>query len=89
MTDTEFRAWLEAEVQGGRMTPAQRTDLLDQKDHFDRNRTENELLFPHRIVGYADGKREVSGSVQDLLNRVQQQHPGRMVYFEPMAGDLY
>lgn len=89
MTDLEFREWLQAEVQSGRMTLQQRDDLLEQKQHFDMNRMEIEQQFPNRVVGYVNGIRKVSSSVQGLLAQAQQSCPNRMVYFEPIGFDLY
>ena len=37
-SDAAFREWLDEGVAHGRMTPAQRDDLLEQKMHFDSNR---------------------------------------------------
>jgi hypothetical protein len=88
MTDTEFRDWLEAEVLAGRMTQAQRDDLLEQKQYFERNRNEIEQQHPQRVVGYVNGRREVSASIQELLAQVQRGYPNRMVYFEPVGFDL-
>lgn len=82
MTDAEFQNWLQAEVQGGRMTQQQRDDLLEQKRHFDRHRIEIEQTHSNQVVGYVSGTRQVSASVHELLDQVQQGYPGRMVYFE-------
>jgi hypothetical protein len=89
MTDAEFRTWLESEVKEGRMTVTQQADILEQKDHFDRNRADNERRYRHQIVGYVNGEREVSATVQELISRTRERHPGRMVYFEPIAFDLF
>ena len=89
MTDLEFRDWLEGDVLSGRMTPQQRDDLLEQKRHFDADRIEIERQFPHRVVGYVNGLRKVSNSVQELLAQAQRSYPSRMVYFEPIGFDLY
>ncbi len=89
MTDTEFRDWLQEEVRSGRMTVQQRDDLLEQKQHFDSNRTEIERQFPNQVVGYVSGKRKVGANAQELLAEAQQSYPSRMVYFEPIGFDLY
>jgi hypothetical protein len=89
MTDAEFRAWLQAEVLGGRMTPQQRDDLLQQKQSFDQDRSEIERLYPRRVVGYVNGSRHVGATVHELLTQAQQSYPGRMVYFEPVGFELY
>jgi hypothetical protein len=88
MTDSEFRDWLQAEVQGGRMTAEQRDDLLQQKQHFDAARGEIEQQFRHQVVGYVNGRREVDPPAQQLLAQAQRNFPGRMVYFEPVGFDL-
>ena len=89
MTHREFRDWLEAEVLGGHMTVEQRDDLLEQKRHFDLQRSEIEQQFPHLVVGYVSGTRTVGANVQELLAQAQQSYPKRMVYFEPIGFDLH
>lgn len=89
MTGSEFRDWLQAEVLSGRMTLQQRDDLLEQKRHFDSNRTEIERQFPHQVVGYVSGMRKVGATAQELLAEAQRSYPSRMVYFEPIGFDLY
>jgi hypothetical protein len=89
MTDVEFRDWLQAEVLAGRMTPRQRDDLLEQKEHFDRAWAEIEQLHPHQVVGYVSGERQVGGTLHELLAQARQSYPGRMVYFEPVGFELY
>jgi hypothetical protein len=89
MTDAEFRCWLEAEVRGGRMTPQQRDDLLEQKGHFDRHRAEIERQHPQQVVGYVNGTCQAEPTVHRLLDRAKERYPGRMVYFEPVGFDLY
>jgi hypothetical protein len=89
MTDAEFRDWLQEEVRDGHMTPQQRDDLLEQKGYFDQHRAEIEQLYPHRVVGYVNGTRDVGGTVQEILNRARERYPGRMLYFEPIGTELF
>jgi len=88
MTDREFSEWLKAEVLGGRMTQQQHDDLLQQKQYFDLARLEIERMYPHQVVGYVNGNREVGSTVQQLLGNAERNYPGRMVYFEPVGFDL-
>jgi hypothetical protein len=85
MTDSEFQTWLDDEVRHGRMTHAQRDDLLDQKRLFDAHRAEIEQQHQHRVVGYVSGQREVTDTAQGLFALAHRSHPGRMVYFEPVG----
>ncbi len=89
VTGSEFRDWLQEEVRSGRMTVQQRDDLLEQKQHFDANRTEIERQFPNQVVGYVSGTRKVTATAQELLAEAQRSYPSRMVYFEPIGFDLY
>ncbi len=89
MTDVEFRDWLEREVLGGRMTPRQRDDLLEQKMHFESDRDQIKRLYPQQVVGYVNGTREVGNTAQQLIASANRRYPGRMVYFEPVGFDLY
>ncbi len=85
MTDSEFRDSLQTEVDRNHMTPQQRDDLLKQKQFFDGDRLQIEKLYPHQVVGYVNGSREVGPSVQQLLANANRRYPGRMVYFEPVG----
>ena len=89
MTDADFQDWLQAEVRSGRMTTSQRDDLMEQKRFVDLYRTEIEQQFPHPVVGYVGGMREVSATLQELLAQAQRRYRHRMVYFEPAGLDLY
>jgi hypothetical protein len=83
MSDADFRHWLSDEVAHGRMTPAQRDDLLEQKNYFDANRSEIEARHHLRVAGYVAGRLEAADTVQELFAKVQTTYPGKMVYFEP------
>jgi hypothetical protein len=87
MSDADFRRWLSDEVAHGRMTPAQRDDLLEQKGHFDAGRAEIERRYPSRVVGYVAGQVQVADTVQELFRAAQATHPGKMVYFEPIGAE--
>jgi hypothetical protein len=67
------------------MTPTERDDLLQQKGHFDADRGEIEKRYPSRVVGFVAGRLQVAETVQELFQAAQASHPGRMVYFEPIA----
>jgi hypothetical protein len=71
------------------MTPEQRDDLLEQKNHFELHRGEIERLYQQRVVGYVNGRREVGGTVQEVLASAQKVYPGHMVYFGPVGFELY
>jgi hypothetical protein len=88
VTNAEFQSWLETEVLDCRMTPQQRDDLLEQKKCFDRNRAEIEKACQQQVVGYVSGIQKVGATVHELLGQAQQNHPGRMVYFEPVGFEL-
>jgi hypothetical protein len=89
MTNEEFVAWLQDETQNNRMSAAQRDDLLAQKRIFEINRSSIEETFRNQIVGYANGIRLVDNDLHRLIANAQIGFPGAMVYFEPIAFDLY
>lgn len=93
MTDGEFRAWLDEEVLERRMTPEQRDDLIKQKEMFDRDfppsDTQLRLVYQGRIVGYVANERRVESEIHALLDGAKRDHPGRMIYFEPIGFDLF
>lgn len=92
MTDTEFLDWLRDEETAGRMTLAQRTDLARQMELFrsslGRDDDRRRLPFRGRIVGYVAGKRVVADKIHELLDDAKRDHPGSMIYFEPIGFDL-
>jgi len=89
MTDEEFDAWLQDEIDNNRMSAAQKDDLLAQKEIFEKNRPSIEETFRNRIVAYASGTRLVDDDLHRLIANAQISFPGAMVYFEPIAFDLY
>jgi len=88
MTDEEFSSWLDTEVDGNLMSIAQRQDLLAQKAHFDSERAMIERDFPNQIVGYIANERRVGQEIHPFLESVNQEFPGRMIYFEPIRFSL-
>jgi hypothetical protein len=88
LTHEEFAAWLEEEVNGDRMTPAQQQDLLHQKSLFDGRRTVIQLEYLGQIVGYVAGQLRAAPKINELLETSNTQFPGSMVYFEPVGFDL-
>jgi len=89
MTDDEFAVWLQDETQNNRMSAAQRDDLLAQKKIFEINRPIIEEKLRNRIVGFANGNMLVDDDLHRLIANAQISFPGAMVYFEPIAFDLY
>lgn len=93
MTDAEFRAWLDEEVLERRMTPEQREDLIKQKEMFDRDFPPSDTPlrrdYQGRIVGYVANERRVESEIHTLLDGAKRDHPGRMIYFEPIGFDLF
>ncbi len=85
MSDADFREWLNDEVAHERMTTTQRDDLLEQKKHFDANRSQIEMQHPSRVVGYVAGCVEVTDTVQELFQKARTSYPDKMVYFEPIG----
>jgi hypothetical protein len=93
MTDAEFRAWLDEEVRESRMKPEERDDLIGQKHMFDLDFPPGDTPlrrdYRGRIVGYVANERRVEGEIHALLDGAKRDHPGRMVYFEPIGFDLF
>lgn len=95
MTDEEFRAWLQDEVNNGRMLPGQMYDLLDQKVLFAQNFGSEDDPQPRRgnyrlkIVGYVAGQLRVASEIHALINSARSEFPHRMIYFEPIGFDLF
>jgi hypothetical protein len=89
VSEAEYRARLEKNVREGRMTAAQRDDVLEQKRLFDEHRAEIEKQYHFRVVGYVNGVCEVGSTVHEVLNKAQERFPGRMVYFEPVGKELF
>jgi hypothetical protein len=88
MTHAEFTAWLDTEVDGNRMSSAQRQDLLTQKALFDSERAMIQNEYPDQIVGYISEQRRSGYEIHQLLDSVDKEFPGRMIYFEPIRFSL-
>ena len=92
MTDAEFRSWLATEVAAGRMSSAQRDDLLKQKELFDGDfRAEDSPLrhspTPHRRL--CSRRQAVCSAIHHLIDGAKRDFPDRMIYFEPIEFDLF
>jgi len=89
MTHNEFVSWLDSEVSGNRMTPAQNDDLLEQKSYFDGKRPSLQSEHRNQIVAYIAGQLRWAGEIHALLDAAKKEFPGRMIYFEPIGFDLF
>jgi hypothetical protein len=87
-SDQDFVKWLAGEVSSRRLAQSQMDDLLEQKKHFDRNRSAIQAKHKSRIVGYVNGEMLVSGDLHDLLRKAEARFPGRMAYFEAVGFQL-
>lgn len=88
MTHDEFVSWLDSEVSGGRMTPAQRKDMLEQKATFDGKRPSLETEHSNQIVAVVASEVTSGWEIHALLDAAKAKYPGRMIYFEPIGFDL-
>jgi hypothetical protein len=95
MTQEEFRAWLRDEVVGGRMSPEELLDLVNQQTLFaERFGTPDDPLparevYRRRIVGYVAEQLLVANEIHALIDAAKRDFPSRMIYFEPIGFDLF
>jgi hypothetical protein len=88
MTHDEFVRWLNDEVQSERMTSLEMGDLLEQKGLFDGARSIFEVEFAQHIVGYVAGRRLITTTIHELIDKAKAEFPDNMIYFEPIGFDL-
>jgi len=79
---------MDREVDGQRMTPAQRDDLLTQKALFEDQYPNFQDSLRGKVVGFAQGRRYAGNTVHEVLDTVKREHPGSMLYFEPIGFDI-
>jgi hypothetical protein len=94
VTPSAFADWLQSEVDAGRMSRSQMSDLLGQKALLDSELRNNpSLSFSPRgrrlIIGYVANERFEASDIQTLLSIAKREFPGRMLYFEPMGFTLF
>ena len=89
MTNREFSLWLDEEIRSGRLSPAQKDELIGQKQVFDANKASHQRNDAGRVVGYSHGRTFVADTVQEVIARARNTFPGELVYFEPIGFDLY
>jgi hypothetical protein len=85
MSFEEFVAWLARELHAGMIEEFQVADLVAQRTLFDSQRRMIELEFQMRAAGYVANELRVGPTTGDLLQRAQEEFPGRMLYFEPIG----
>jgi len=79
---------MDQEVGSTRMTVAQRDDLLTQKALFEFEYEGFRESSIGKVVGFAHGQRYSGNSVHEVLDAVKREHPGSMLYFEPIGFDI-
>jgi hypothetical protein len=84
-----FSVWLRQEYIEKGILASQMDDLLGQRRLFDAEREFIESEFRMHVVGYVADERQVTDSTMELLERVIERFPGRMVYFEPIGYSLF
>jgi hypothetical protein len=76
--------WLGRLVEQGRLQPAERDDLMRQRELFELNRPSIEAEYAGSVVGYIDGQAVVGGSVPDVL--FQSERYSGQIYLEQIPG---
>ena len=80
-----FANWLAAEVEAGRLSDAQRHDLLAQRALFDENRGWIERELRSMVTGFVAERQLIARSTHTILDEAARSAPGRMLYFEPIG----
>ena len=85
----EFERSLTAHVESGLFTESEKDDMLLQKMTYEANRDMIESKYYGKIVGIAGGELIVGESVHEVIERVKNTMPRKMVYLERVGETLF
>jgi len=84
-----FVVWVYEDFFAGAVALRDRADdLIRQRRLFDERRKAIETEYYQRVAGYVADKFVSADTTGELLERVQEAFPGRMLYFEPIGYPL-